>query len=192
MNRQAKLPPLIELALIHYQFETIHPFMDGNGRLGRLLITLLLKHYEILETPLLSLSDYFDRNRRQYVDLLLGVSQRGDWLDWIRFFLTAVRDQSADSSRRAKGLLDLRESFRNAVQETSRSALTLQMLDALFEQPVMTAPYAAARFSVTQPSTRQAMDRLSSLGILYPVIGRSRPRVYIAPEIIDIMKPWVD
>ncbi len=192
MNQPIERPPLIELALIHYQFETIHPFMDGNGRLGRLLITLLLKHYGVLDAPLLSLSDFFDRNRRRYVNLLLGVSQRGEWLEWIRFFLTAVRDQSLDSSRRAKGLSDLRESYRNAVQESSRSALTLQMLDHLFEQPAMTAPYAAARFGVTQPPARHAMERLRSLGILLPVAGRPRPQVYIAPEIIDMMSSWAD
>ena len=126
------LPPLIRLGLIHYQFEIIHPFLDGNGRVGRLLISLLLCAWNLLPQPLLYLSAYFQRRRSEYYDRLLDVGQRGAWEAWLRFFLEGVRVQAQDAVLRSRRLLELREHYREQFQHQRAAARLLQVTDYLF------------------------------------------------------------
>src|SRR5436309_5025335 len=137
------LPPLVRLALIHYQFEAIHPFLDGNGRIGRLLITLLLCAEGLLPQPLLYLSAYFERHRLEYYRLLLAVSQSGGWSEWICFFLRGVAEQSNDAIRRSDRLLQLMQDYRERLQSARTSALLLQLVDRLFMTPATTVARTA-------------------------------------------------
>src|SRR5262249_9179956 len=130
-------PLLVRLALVHYQFEAIHPFRDGNGRVGRLLIPLLLVRHERLRGPLLYLSAYFERHRPTYYDLLFAVSQRGSWTEWVDFFLKGVAESATEAIKQADVLIALRESWR-ARFETARSSVLLhKLIDHLFETPAI-------------------------------------------------------
>jgi len=181
-------PPLIRLALIHYQFEAIHPFVDGNGRIGRLLITLLLVQWQLLPLPLLYLSAYFYRYRQEYYELLLGVSERGAWRDWILFFLRGVAEQAQDAIARARRLQDLREEWRRRLSQARTSALTLRLVDALFESPVLTIPQAKEHLRVdTYHTARDTVEKLVDAGILYLAEETRRGKTYWAPEIVKVM-----
>lgn len=181
------LPPLIRLALVHYQFETIHPFEDGNGRIGRLLITLLLCAEGLLPEPLLYLSAYFERHRDEYVDRLLGISQSNEWEDWITFFLTGIAEQGRDGVRRAGRLMELRETYRRRLQEARSSALTLQLTDELFAYPAISIGQAAAHLKVTRRAVDLSLNKLLAEGMLVESTGRQRNRIFVAPAIIQII-----
>ena len=181
------IPLLIKLALIHYQFEAIHPFEDGNGRVGRLMIPLLLCERSYLSYPLLYLSAFFERNRDEYMDNLLAVSQRGDWTTWINFFLDGVAEQARDAVSRSQRLLNLWQDYRNRMQAVRASSLSLQLIDLLFASPAVTAPYVEQQLKVTQASARNAIERLETAGILSETTGRRRNRVYLARGVLDIL-----
>ena len=181
------IPLLIKLALIHYQFEAIHPFEDGNGRVGRLMIPLLLCERSYLSYPLLYLSAFFERNRDEYMDYLLAVSQRGDWTTWINFFLDGVAEQARDAVSRSQRLLNLWQDYRNRMQAVRASSLSLQLIDLLFASPAVTAPYVEQQLKVTQASARNAIERLETAGILSETTGRRRNRVYLARGVLDIL-----
>jgi Fic family protein len=184
-----ELPTLIDLALIHYQFEAIHPFMDGNGRVGRLLISLLLCERGQMSQPLLYLSAYFERNRRAYYDLLLSVSHRGAWADWVMFFLRGIAEQSRDAIQRARKLVELREGYRGWMQEPGIPAPILLLVDALFENPAITIPRAKALLNVkTFHTARSYIEKLCEAGILKEHTGRRRNRIYVAPEILAVIE----
>ncbi|MEI6135739.1 MAG: Fic family protein [Desulfomonile sp.] len=193
IHADSDLPPLIRLAMLHYQFEAIHPFGDGNGRVGRLLISLLLLHEGLLTRPLLYLSAYFERNRREYYVRLLEVSTQGRWLEWIIFFLKGIVQQSLDAIRRTEVLLDLREQYRNSVQSARSSALLLTLIDSLFEHPVLTIPNASSILGITYRAAEANIEKLFGLGILQRFVSKKRPRVFLARGIIDAMldfNPW--
>jgi len=177
-------PPLVRLGLIHAQFEMIHPFLDGNGRIGRLLITLLLVHWEVLSLPLLYLSAYFEENRDAYYARLRAVSAEGDWAGWLRFFLTGVAVQSRDATERAKRLQDLQGAWRAAVTSARSSALLVRLVDHLFSAPVLTIPRAQGLLGVTYPAARANIDKLVQAGILEPFGTQTYGRKYWAPEIL--------
>ena len=158
LNPKSGLPMLIALALTHYQFETIHPFVDGNGRIGRLLLSLLLCERGPLAKPHLYLSACFEKNREQYVDLLLGVSRSGAWQEWIQFFLRGVAFQSQDAILRSQKLLELWLQYRGRMQTARASALGLNLIDALFSTPALTVPMAAARLKITYASAQLNVD----------------------------------
>ncbi|AZI43431.1 Fic family protein [Deinococcus psychrotolerans] len=181
------LPPLIEIALIHYQFEAIHPFVDGNGRIGRLLITLLLLQRGLLSQPLLYLSAYFERHRGSYYDLLLGVTLRGEWRQWLDFFLRGVALEARDATVRAQHLLDLRENWRKTYQQGRVSGTLLSALDVLFSAPVLTVRQLEAHLEVSYTSAQKIIERLESGGILEEVSGKQRNRIYRAPAIFAIL-----
>lgn len=187
LSAPSGLPILVELALTHYQFETIHPFVDGNGRIGRLLLSLLLCERGPLPKPLLYLSAYFERNRTQYVDLLLQVSRSGAWEEWIKFFLKGVAIQSEDAISRSQELLALWQRYRTRMQTARASALGLDLIDCLFSRPVLTIPMAAKRLHVTYVSAKLNVEKLVKNGMLKEVTGNQRNRMYIAPEIMDII-----
>lgn len=183
----SRLPKIVRAAMLHYQFETIHPFEDGNGRIGRVLIPMLFQQWGLLERPLLYLSPYLERHRPTYYDLLLEVSQTGKWEEWIRFFVDAVQTQAKDAHTRARALLELRESYRQRFQ-SSAPTRTLETVERLFESPVLTSSQLAKRFHPVSRSSIQAVIRhLEAGGVLKEVTGRQRDRVYLAAEIAAIV-----
>jgi Fic family protein len=188
LHARSSLPPLMKMAMVHYQFEAIHPFLDGNGRIGRLLVSFLLCHEALLREPLLYLSAYFERERQEYYRLLLAVSQSGAWEDWIRFFLGGVADQSRDAIWRTGKLLELWQKYRRMFETARASALLLRMVDGLFEAPVVTIPIAAKRLGITQRSAAMNIQKLVDAGILSEVTGRERYRVFLARGILETIE----
>jgi len=181
-------PPLVRLALIHYQFEAIHPFVDGNGRIGRLLMVLLMVSWNLVPLPLLYLSAYFERNRKKYYDLLLAVSQRGAWNEWVRFFLQGIIEQAQDTTRRAKQLQDLHVTWRTEMQKQRVSTLTLSAADMLFETPYFSAYTLVNRCRITHPSAMKIIRRLEQMGYIREITGQKRNRIYLAPGIFEVLE----
>lgn len=180
-------PLLVQLALIHYQFEAIHPFRDGNGRIGRLMIPLLLCSCGRLDAPILYLSAYFERNRDQYVDSLLAVSQEGRWIPWINFFLRGVQQSANDANRHALGLLDLRQRYHRMFQRGRSSALLIRLIDRLFQTPSISINQAAELLEVTHQAATNNIRKLEEEGVVREVTGRKRNQVYLAGEILSYM-----
>jgi Fic family protein len=188
LHADSPLPSFIRLALVHYQFEAIHPFLDGNGRIGRLLLSLLLCVEKITPQPLLYLSDYFERNRQQYYNLLLGVSQAGKWIDWISFFLKGVAVQSKDALRRSSQLLELRKEYRTRLQSARSSALLLRLIDQLFSIPAITLNQTMRILDVSAPAAQHTLNKLIAEKILHEITGQQRNRIYAAQDIIKIIE----
>lgn len=187
INEDRSLPILVRVALIHYQFEAIHPFRDGNGRIGRLLITLMLCSEGVLPSPLLYLSAFFMKHRQDYYDLLLRVSQRGDWSAWLRFFLRGVEIQSRDALRRADALRMYYKSCQELLRARRSAGHLLRLLDDVFADAATTARRAQRSLGITARAAQQNIDRLVDAGILHEATGRQRSRIYIAPEIMRII-----
>ena len=184
LNEPSDLPFVIWLAIVHYQFEAIHPFRDGNGRIGRLLLVLLMCVHNVLCQPLLYLSAYFEKHRAEYYDGVLAVSQQGDWERWLRYFLRAIEEQSKDAVQRATTLNNLRDKYREGLQSAPRaSALLLKTVDKLFDYPVVTIPRLSRILGVTYRATQQIVDKLVDAGILTEATGQARNRIYFAVEI---------
>ena len=190
IHSESDIPALVKLALIHYQFEAIHPFRDGNGRIGRLLLSLLLCDWKLLPKPLLYLSAYFDQHREAYFDHLLAVSQRGTWNDWIAFFLQGVAEQARDAVDRSKKLLDLRLQYQTKLQMAHASALTLKLVDCLFDLPAMTVPLAALRLHLTYPGAKRIVLKLVGAGILQPADAKHHPKLYLATGILELISAF--
>lgn len=188
LHADSDYPPLVRMALIHYHFEALHPFLDGNGRIGRLLMSLLLCTDGLLPQPMLYLSAFFEKHRSEYYRLLLGVSQNGDWMPWIRFFLTAVEVQAKDAIKRSDTILSLWNSYRNRLQEARASALLLSLVDELFSFPAISAKLASDALQVTPRSAQLNINKLIDAGILEEATGQKRNRVYIAREIISAIE----
>jgi Fic family protein len=182
------LPPLIRLGLIHYQFEAIHPFLDGNGRVGRLLVALLLSAWQLLQQPLLYLSAYFESNRRDYYDLLLAVSQRAAWEEWLLYFLEGVKQQSQEAVVRINRLQALRVQYQMQLQTRRASTRLLQALDLLFAQPVLTTRQVEAALGINFTSAQRLIDQLTQAGLLREITGGQRNRVYRSDEILKILE----
>ena len=185
-------PPLARLGLVHYQFEAIHPFLDGNGRIGRLLITLLLCAESLLPEPLLYLSAYFESQRQTYYDLLLAVSRQGAWEAWLVFFLRGVVAQAQDAVVRAQRLQDLRERYRQQLQTERSAGRLLQTVDLLFAQPVMTMPQISEALGVNYTTATRYINRLEDAAILHEITGQARNRVYRADEVLAAIEDPLD
>jgi Fic family protein len=177
------LPLLVQLALAHYQFEAIHPFLDGNGRIGRLLIPLMLVLRGALPEPLLYLSAYFEQHRGEYYDHLLITSQRGDLMPWLAFFLRGVRLQARDAEERTVRLVELQHQMRNELLDEGRPNSVIRLAEQLFSVPIVTAPRAERLLGVTRPTAHAAIDALVERGDLVEITGRDRGRIYEAPRI---------
>jgi len=188
LHAESKLPFLIRLALIHYQFEAIHPFLDGNGRIGRLLISLLICHEGILPHPFLYLSAYFERNREEYYRLLLSVSREGAWDEWIGYFLKGIELQSRDAIVRGEKLLALWQGYRNRMQSARSSASLLTLIDELIRNPVITYGQAAKLLDVTHRAAVMNIRKLIDAGILESVGGRQRNQLFVAREVISVLE----
>lgn len=146
-----KIPPLVKIALIHAQFETIHPFLDGNGRIGRLLITFYLVWRKILSKPLLYLSIYLKNNRTEYYDLLMKVRTDGAWEDWVKFFLKGISETSQEAATTAREILTLKESIITKLYENSISSIyAVKLVDLLFDRPLVSNQYIAYKLNISQ------------------------------------------
>jgi Fic family protein len=186
-HEDVRVPPLLKCALLHYQFETIHPFLDGNGRLGRLFIVLFLMEQGLLPAPLLYVSSYFETHRSEYYDRLQFVRERGEIEQWLQFFLRAVSVQATDAVERAERLADLREKYRLVTSRTRSRAG--EVVELLFEKPVVTVGYLVDRLSVTQQGAANLLTRLHTEGIvreLFRVPGRATR--WVAHEIMDVLE----
>ena len=181
------IPPLIMCGMLHYQFETIHPYMDGNGRIGRLLIILFLQARGVLTAPLLHLSAYFERDRQRYYDGLYNMSATGDWEQWLLYFLEGVRVQAHDTLERGRRIRNLHDQYVSLLQERGASANDFRMLNDLFRQPVTTYPRTAAALGITNPGARNVVERLMNAGILRE-IPAGRRRLFVAHELMDVLQ----
>ncbi|TAM73466.1 Fic family protein [bacterium] len=160
------MPPLIKVAIAHYQFEAIHPYRDGNGRIGRLLFMLYLAQQKILSTPMLYVSAYLESNRQQYYDYLLAISQRGTWDDWIVFLLEGVAQQARDAVERTGRISALNDDYRKRVLGPKKAANLGLLVDELFTIPAISVPMAKRLTGVTYPAARANIDTLRALSVL--------------------------
>lgn len=181
-------PPLLRLGMIHYQFEAIHPFLDGNGRIGRLLITLLLVYWNLLPLPLLYLSAYFERHRQQYYDRLMAVSTAGDWRGWLRFFLHGVADQANDAIGRAKDLQDLARIWNEQLKQATATPLMYHTVELLTQRPIVSAQDICSQFNVSHQTAMRAIQRLIEMDILDRIDNRRRNQHFLARQIVDIFQ----
>jgi Fic family protein len=180
------IPPIIDAALIHYQFETIHPFADGNGRVGRILIPIYLMQVGVLTGPLLYLSPSVDGRKDDYADKMLEVSRDGNWTGWITFFLEMVTLSCKSAFKTFADLEILRQDYRTRISESKGSARMMMIVDELFISPVISVPQVAARLSVTYPAAKMVVDRLVGLGVLAELQSTSNPKFFYSWPIVDL------
>ncbi len=181
------IPPLVQIALGHYQFEAIHPFLDGNGRVGRLLITLFLVERKILPSPLLYLSAFFEATRREYYDRLRGVTEEGRWGDWVEYFLNGVARQSEDALSRAERINTLLVKWQKQMAGAP-SKTPSQVVDLLAENPFCTVGGVAERLGVAFTTSQRAIDRLVRGRILEQSTNNKRDRIFCARAVLDILE----
>lgn len=189
LNRDREpLPLLVKIAAVHYQFEAIHPFRDGNGRIGRLLIPLMLVRSGRMPQPVLYLSAYLERNRERYMDLLLEVSKAGAWLDWMTFFLEGVRQSAEESLSQADAILALRDEYHERMRGSRAFGQLQKLIDELFRSPSTTIALTASRLDVSAATASGHIKRLVTAGVLREWTGRKRDQVFIAPGILEFME----
>jgi Fic family protein len=187
MHTSTDIPTLARAAMIHYQFEAIHPFLDGNGRVGRLLMALLFAEWQILPQPLLNLSVYFERYRQEYYDHLLEVSQRGAWEAWLRFFLRGVSAQAKDSVVRMERLETIRARYQSVVDADKNSMRMSVVVDFLFGRPIFNARQLAEGVAMPFKTARQYIEKLVQAGIVREVTGYARNQIYRADEVFTAL-----
>lgn len=182
------LPALIQIGLAHAQFETIHPFLDGNGRVGRLLISFLLYEKEILQTPVLYISHYFRRHRQEYYDRLQAIRDHGHWEEWLKFFLRGINEVSAEATKTARSIVDLRESHRALItKEFGRVAGNgLRVLEHLYEKPIIRVQDIADLTKVTYPAANNLMGKFVEHALLVEITGHARNRQFRYGKYIDL------
>jgi Fic family protein len=188
LHDDSRLAPIVKVGLAHAQFETIHPFLDGNGRIGRLLITLWLVEQEILRKPLLYLAAHFKEQRDEYMNRLQAVRDQGAWEEWLEFFLDGVAHVAAEATTTARRILELREAVRQrAMSDLGRRSLrALQLLDHLFKQPVVTVKLVESIVNISQPSALSLVRDLTEIGILQEITGRQRNRRFSFTDYIAV------
>lgn len=179
---------LVQLAIIHAQFELIHPFLDGNGRVGRILIPLLLFAKGLLSSPIFYLSDYLEKNREIYYEKLRAISENNDWNSWIQFFLTAIMEQAKTNNQKTKNILVLYEKMKKKIIELTRSPFAINFLDSLFYQPVFTTTGFIEKSNTTKSSSARILNTLLKENILITLVkGRgSQPVTLMFPELMKI------
>lgn len=182
------IPALIKIALIHSQFESIHPFLDGNGRMGRLLITFWLCQQDILSQPLLYLSYYFKKNRLEYYDRLMAVREKGDWEGWIKFFLKGVAMTADEATTAAKEIIQLKSACENKIVSKGWSVVYNILLDYLFEFPIVSINDAVEKLQVSYPTAAKVIDNLCSLGVLQDITpDQKRNKKYAFVSYMEIL-----
>jgi Fic family protein len=188
VNDTSEAPPLVQCAVAHAQFEMIHPFLDGNGRVGRLLIVLFLLQRRCLSEPLLFLSAYFERHRRYYYDHLRGVSERGEWEEWLLFFLHGLSAQCQWAMAVGRRALDLRTEAQARLAEQNASALAVRLVDLLLGNPYVTIGLAASKLGTTYPTATRAIRALEQIGFVTETTGRRRDRRYCATAVLSLLR----
>lgn len=186
-NENINVPELIRIALSHYQFETIHPFLDGNGRIGRLLITLYLVDKGLLRKPSLYLSDFFERNRSSYYDALTRVRESNDLIHWVKFFLSAVIETATKGKQTFQAILALRQEMDTLVLSMGRRAENAQLLlNRLYKRPSITVVDASELLDISLTAATSLIKQLQSVGVLHEMTGYQRNRVYLFERYISL------
>ena len=189
LHEQSRMPVLIKAALAHVQFETIHPFLDGNGRIGRLMITLLLCAQGALKAPILYLSLYFKTQRFDYYDQLQRVRETGDWEEWLRFFLIGIIETAGQGVATARSILDLFERDRTRLESSNRvSPALLKVFADLQRRPVTSGRDLAARAELTAPTINAALKKLAEIGVIEEITGKRRDRVFAYKEYLALLQ----
>jgi len=187
LHQNQKFPALVDSAIVHYQFEAIHPFLDGNGRIGRLLITLLLVHKEVLSLPLLYLSAFFERHRSEYYEHLMQISTNGQWNDWLTFFLRGVREQATEALTNADKILALKEEYDELIKQHHLSTTVSRTLDLLFHNPYITISRATALLKTTFVTAKRSVLHLEKLGIVKEVSGKEKGKIFLATKLLEVL-----
>jgi Fic family protein len=182
------LDPLVQLAIAHAEFEALHPFLDGNGRLGRMLIPLFLYERKLLHAPVFYLSEYLEANREEYYDRLLAVSSRNDWSGWCRFFLKAIVEQAAQNEAKARRILELYQKTKEWVVNTTHSQHSIRALDFFFNQPVFSSSHFATGSRIPAPTARRILKLCHDNGLLKEIHAASgrKPAILAFPELLNI------
>lgn len=188
LHRERQLPDLVHAGLAHAQFETIHPFLDGNGRVGRLLITFLLVYRGVLHQPLLYLSLYLKRHRSEYYDRLTAIREDGDWEGWLRFFLAGIVETSADATTTARAILALRDRHRLLIQERNVGITGLRLLESLYTRPLVHVRAASEQLEIHYVTASKLIDRFLDLGLLTEITGRKRDRIFSYIPYLDLFR----
>jgi Fic family protein len=187
-GKPIKVPTLLKAGMAHAQIETIHPFLDGNGRIGRLLITFILCAEEALSQPLLYLSLYFKENREEYYERLQRVRTHGEWEEWMSFYLIGVEQVATQAASTAKKLLSLFEGHRRKIQKLKKAALSaLQVHELLQEQPVLSTGVAQKKLDLSFPSINKALNNLENLGVVRELTGRQRDRSFSYESYLQLL-----
>ncbi len=189
IHAESDLPPLMRIGMIHYQFEAIHPFMGGNGRIGRLLVSFLLVAWGLLPQPLLNLSNFIEANRQEYYDCLLAVSQKGAWEAWLLFFFEGVHSQAEDASDRIFRLENLRSAYREKFSNDRSRMVLGELVDYLIGSPITSITQAQEALNIGSFNRIQRnIEKLEALGIVREVTGNQRNRIYHAEGILKIFE----
>jgi Fic family protein len=178
-------PKLVQCALVHYQFETIHPFRDGNGRVGRLLIILQMIELGLLSAPLIYPSVYFERTRDEYYQRLQDVRELGAWNEWVEYFVRGIREQCEETIVFTQGILDLRKQLHREIPNVRRRASMLAVLEAFFEYPVLTPKQISEEAKLSLGAVRTALTELERLEIAREITGKRKGRVYVCDPLLD-------
>jgi Fic family protein len=188
LHADDQLPPLIRIGLVHAQFETIHPFLDGNGRVGRLLITFFLCERGLLRKPVLYLSHYFKQNRSEYYEHLQKIRDRGDWESWLKFFLRGVASVAAQATDTARNIVAMREEHRTLIMDRfgSSAANAIRLLEHLYKKPNTTVNRAKDLLNISYPNANKLIDRLCEHQILFEITGRARNRLFFYSPYVDL------
>lgn len=186
LNARSPLPLLVQIALSHYQFEAIHPFIDGNGRLGRLLIPLVLQRESRIVQPLLYVSAYFEENRERYVDALLRVSTHGAWSEWIEFFLRGVIEQANDTVARVRRLQELQSSWYALAAQATNSRHAHSVVDLLFAAPAIRVRDVEEATGMSFPGAIKLIEKLVEADILEEITGNRRNGVFLANAALAV------
>ena len=187
-REDSDIPLLVKAGIAHVQFETIHPFLDGNGRLGRLLITFLLCAHNVLREPILYLSLYFKANRSAYYELLDRVRSRGDWEAWLDFFLIGVRDTAEQAASAARRIITLFERDEKKIEQLGRPAASvLRVFQHMQRNPIVAIPTTAKKIGISAPTVTKSLMHMIDLGILREVTGRERHRLFVYDAYLAIL-----
>ena len=189
-NEDIKTPALIRIAIAHYQFETIHPFLDGNGRIGRLLITLFLVKEKVLDMPLLYLSTYFEKNKNLYYDNLSNVRDKNDMLQWIKYFLVGIEQIASKSAETLSTIIDFKEKTEDAIRSSygRRSTHAIMLLHSLMKNPYVTSEKASTICALSYKAANDLVKKLQTDGYLIETTGQSRNRMYVFQPYLDLFE----
>ena len=188
VNSDSLLAPVVRAALAHYQFEAVHPFSDGNGRIGRLLIVVQLMQYGVLREPLLIVSPWFEARRQQYQDQLLRVSETGEFDPWVEFFATGLRDQAVSTAARVERLVDFQHRTRQMLHEKRIGGIAMRVAEDLIGNPIITIPWVERQYEVSYQGAKKAIDRLVEADVLRELGNRKYRRAFVSREVLRLVE----